>query len=186
MNEDFIIDNLLKPKKKKKVNSNKKGKRKELQVVAALNKRFEEMLSKFPSWAQFSRTVASGARWGQNVVLPQHAKDTFTGDLVCPSGGFKYVIESKGGYNEIDLCSVFNGKCSQLDGFLSQVQKDAERCGRKPLLLWKKDRKPMLSVVKYEDVKNYEFKIYMKYNDWIILEFDDFFKLPDNFFFKNA
>ena len=186
MNEDFIIDNLLEPKKKKKINSNKKGKRKELQVVASLNKRFEEILSKFPSWGKFSRTVSSGARWGQNVILPQHAKDTFTGDLVCPSGGFKYVIECKGGYNEVDLCSAFNGKCSQLDNFLSQVQKDSERCGRKPLLLWKKDRKPMLSIIRHEDVKNYEFKIYMKYNDWIILGFDDFFKLPDNFFFKNA
>ena len=38
--------------------------------------------------------------------MPAHAKETLTGDICCPKG-FRFVIESKGGYNKIDLNSMF-------------------------------------------------------------------------------
>jgi hypothetical protein len=187
MEEDNIeieIENLL-DKKNKKIKSGKKGKRVELEVVKLLNNRFAELLSKNPSYGRFSRTIGSGNRWGQNVYLSKTAMDNFSGDLVCPTN-FKFIIESKGGYNDIDLCSAFEGGQSELDAFLKQASDDSERTNRKPMLLWKKDRKPRLSFIKSSDIEfdNYKnFEYHMKYRDWIGLSLNDLLKLPDSFFF---
>lgn len=108
-----------------------------LQLVKILNNRFG---------GGFSRSVGSGNRWSQVTHLPKHAQEVFSGDLIVPQG-FKWALESKGGYQNIDLNSVFVGGSRELDGFLDQVTKDAERCGRKPMLCWKRDRKPWLAFV---------------------------------------
>lgn len=78
--------------------------------------------------------------------MPKHAQEIFSGDLIVPQG-FKWALESKGGYADLDLNSVFVAGSAELDGFLDQVTKDAERCGRKPMLCWKRDRKPWLAFV---------------------------------------
>src|SRR4051812_1913406 len=97
--------------KKKKKNSGDKGKRTERNLIKILEQRFGP---------GFSRTIGSGNRWGQGVHLPKHAKDTFTGDIVCPEG-FKWVFESKGGY-DIDFNSVFSGGSAELDSFIEQAE----------------------------------------------------------------
>lgn len=171
--------------KPKKIKSGKKGKRVELEVVKELNARFSDILLKNPSWGRFSRTIGSGNRWGQNVFLSKVAMDNFSGDLVCPTN-FKFVLESKGGYNDIDLCSAFDKGQSVLDDFLEQVSEDSKRTGRKPMLLWKKDRKPRLSFIKACDIENklYSgFEYSMKYRDWLVFNFSDLIKLQDDFFF---
>lgn len=179
------IENIL-SSKSKKIKSGKKGKRVELEVVKNLNNRFSEILSKNPDSGSFSRTIGSGNRWGQNVHLSKKAMDNFSGDIICPEN-FKFILESKGGYNEIDLCSAFDKGQSELDGFLKQVTDDSNRTGRCPLLLWKKDRKPRLAFLKQKDIpediiKNFEYS--MRYRDWIVVSFDDLIKLEDNFFFN--
>jgi hypothetical protein len=184
-NEEFEIEDILKPKLKK-IKSGKKGKRVELDLVKKLNDRFENILRKFPDWGKFSRTIGSGNRWGQNVQLSKKAMDNYTGDLVCPEN-FKFVLESKGGYNEIDLCSAFDKGQSEIDKFLKQVMDDSTRTNRLPILLWKKDRKPRLVFIKKENLSKdiYEkFDYYMKYNEWVVVNFDDFIKLEDQFFFN--
>ena len=120
--DDFFTDDLLTEKKKgkkRKADGKKKGNRKELELAKILNQRFG---------GGFSRSVGSGNRWGQVSYLPKHAQDVFAGDLIVPQG-FKWALESKGGYSDIDLNSVFVGGSKELDGFLDQVTKDAERCG---------------------------------------------------------
>ncbi len=178
------VENIL-SEKTKKIKSGKKGKRVELEVVKDLNFRFNELLNKNTEWGRFSRTIGSGNRWGQNVYLSKKAMDNFSGDLVCPEK-FRFVLESKGGYNDIDLCSAFDKGQSELEAFLKQVSSDSERTGRMPMLFWKKDRKPRLVFIKSKDIdadlyKNFEYL--MKYRDWLVFNFADLFSLEDKFFF---
>jgi hypothetical protein len=182
MEEDAEVEDIF-IKKPKKIKSGKKGKRVELELVKTLNHRFQKTLASNPELGSFSRSISSGNRWGQNVHLSKNAINTYSGDIVCPDN-FKFVLESKGGYNDIDLCSVFGGGQSELDGFLAQVTSDSERCGRKPLLLWKKDRKPRLAFLKAEDLPSMDLKCSMKYGEWIALNYEDLMGLDDSFFFS--
>jgi hypothetical protein len=166
--DDFIIDDILKssePKKKK--NSKRKGKRGELDVCDLFSKRFPEH--------KFSRVVGSGNRWAQ-ANLTETAKSVLTGDLVVPSS-FKYCVEVKTGYPEIDLCSALDGGNAKIDSFLEQATKDAERVKKKPLLIWKKDRQPWLAFINLADVsdsdKNIKVPItyYLLYREWFCASF---------------
>jgi hypothetical protein len=184
--DDLDVDNIAKnADKPKKIKSGAKGKSAERELVHLLNERFDSLLTKNSNFGKFSRSVGSGNRWGQHVDLPKHAKDTFSGDLCVPQN-FKWVIESKKGYNDIDLISIFSGKCPGLDEFLDQVTADSKRCGRKPMLIWKKDRKPRIAFIKAADFSDFrDFKNYLVYNEWVGVPFDDLLSLKtDNFFFS--
>ena len=83
---DDILANAEKGKKKKRINSDRKGKRVELELAKVLNKRFEEILSKHADWGRFSRTVGSGNRWGNAnqsldllLVTSQEQEDALPG-----------------------------------------------------------------------------------------------------------
>lgn len=175
--EDFFSDDdiLNKKQKKKKINVKDKGGRSELALTKILNERFG---------TGFSRSVGSGNRWSQ-AHLPKHASDVFSGDTVCPEN-FKFCIECKGGYSSIDFNSVFPDGNKDIDKFLSQASKDGERCNRKPLLCWRRDRRPWIVFVLIEDFQDYIYQeYYLKYNKWVALKLDDFLKLDDAFFFNN-
>jgi hypothetical protein len=166
------------------INSCSKGKRIERQLVDTLNERFVDILSQNPSWGKFSRTVGSGNRWAQHVVLSEDIKSLYTGDLVTPGKNFKFTIECKGGYNHIDLNGAFNGN-REIDAFIKQAEDDAQRSGKKPMVMWQKTRKPSLAIIKMSDLGSHikKIKFYMKYNQWAIVSLNDFLKLPDDFFF---
>lgn len=173
--DDFFTDDLLadkKKRKKRKAEGKKRGNRTELELVKMLNKRFGGV---------FSRSVGSGNRWGQVTYLPKHAQEVFSGDLIVPLG-FEWALESKGGYKDIDLNSVFVGGSKELDGFLDQVTKDAERCGRKPMLCWKRDRKPWLAFVPTRELQGHAFKYRLEYREWSAVALDVLLKLPGEFF----
>ena len=171
---DFFVDDILQPKKKKKVNAVEKGKRVERELAKLLYKRFNK---------HFSRTIGSGNRWGQVSNMPQHAQDTFTGDLVCPEN-FAFTIESKGGYeDEIDLNSVLFDGNARLDGFLKQAEDESKECGRKPLILWKRSRKPWLSMLKTADLPNFDWKYRLIYMDWSMIPLNSLLLLSNEFFF---
>jgi hypothetical protein len=170
--------------KPKKIKSGQKGKRTERELVHILNERFKDILSKNPTWGGFSRSIGSGNRWGQQVNLPKHAEDTFSGDLTCPEH-FLFIFESKGGYNDVDLNAAFDGGHKQIDDFLKQVSDDANRTGRKPLLVWKKDRKPRLCFIRLTDVVDEKVFTYrMHYREWLAVNFDEVLKFPDDYFFQ--
>lgn len=172
--DDFVIEDVLSKKKNKKIDGKKKGSRTELDLTKILNARFG---------TGFSRSVGSGNRWGQVNHLPKHAQEVFSGDLVVPKG-FKFVIESKGGYDGIDMSSVFVHGNSELDGFLDQVTKDSKRCGRKPMLCWKKTRKPWLAFVLTKDLTG-QFKYKMQYGKWTVVALEHLLKLEDEFFMES-
>ncbi len=166
--EDMEIDDILEnvSKRKKSVNSGSKGKRGERQLCKKLNTHFAHIFAKHPNWGEFSRSIGSGNRWGQQVKLPQYAKDTYTSDIVVPEN-FMWCIESKKGYNDIDIISLFNNKCKGLTEMLKQTEEDGKRCGRKPLLIWAKDRKPALAFIRNKDVQ----VNYISKKTWIPNEF---------------
>lgn len=193
---DYEVDEIWKEPKKKKIKSGAKGKGAEREICKILNERFSKLLSEHADWGTFSRTVGSGNRWGQGVNLSAQAKDTYSGDICVPPT-FKWVIESKKGYNDIDLCAAFSGKCRELDEFLAQVQDDAERTGRQPMLVWKKDRKPRLGFVRTHTTLSYapSATTMFYYNGsrcfpepeyrtgWLAVPLETLLALPDSFWF---
>jgi len=182
--KDLEIDSVLdKVKKKKSIKSGKKGGRGERIICKSLNERFACLLQKHKDWGGFNRSVGSGNRWGQGVHLSQAAKQTFSGDISCPTN-FKFVIESKSGYNDIDLNSIFDGGQKELDKFFCQVLDDASRSGRKPLLIWRKDRKPTIAFVLSEEINIEEYQFSIRYKNWVGVNLDNLLKLDDAFFFN--
>lgn len=181
--DDFIFDDIMNvEKKKKKINSGSKGKRGERWLVNLFNARFVDILSKNPTWGEFSRSIGSGNRSGQNVKLSAIAGLVFTSDLTCPPT-FKFSIESKSGYNQIDLNSIFDGGNKELDTFIIQVSNDAKKIDKEPLLIWKKDRRPALAF--FHDKENLfsksEYK--MNYREWTVININELMLLPDEYFF---
>lgn len=173
--DDYLVEDISKNKKKKKVNGKKKGNRTELDLVKILTERFKK---------SFSRTVGSGARWSQ-ANLPRHAAEVFSGDLVVPKG-FKFAIESKGGYDSIDIGSVFISGNKELDSFLDQAIDDAKRCGRKPMLCWKRSRKPWMAFVQTSDINDLDFKYSLKYGKWTAIALEFLLELDNDFFLDST
>lgn len=183
MSEDFEVEDILENlNKKKKIKSKPKGNRGELQICKVLNARFADILIKNPKIGAFTRSVGSGNRWGQNVVLSEAAKQTFSGDISVPSH-FKFVIESKNGYEDTDLFTALSGGEKQINDFIDQVLADAERCGRKPMIIWRKAYKPPIVFLKAGEVSE-TFDYQMKYRDWIIYSLDQILSFNDAFFFE--
>lgn len=166
MDEELDIENILEndvvPKKKKK-DGKAKGNRTELNLCKFLTKLFG---------VDFSRASGSGNRWSQVSNLPSHAKKSLTGDICIPEN-FLWVIESKGGYEEaIDLNNAIDGKISIIDSFIEQCSRDSDYCGRKPLICWKRNRKPWTAMLRIQDLHPYNeaiFQYRFHYRDWIII-----------------
>lgn len=178
-NEDLNIDDIFSiiENKKKKINGKKKGNRVELELCKKLTKHFNET---------FSRSVGSGNRWGQVSNMPEHAKQTLTGDICGPSK-FKWVIEVKGGYDDdVDFSSVLENGCSRIDEFIKQSEKDSVISGRLPIIMWKRSRKPWVSMIRQNDL-NIELNLshYMIYNDWIIISLDKMLETTKREFWFN-
>jgi hypothetical protein len=170
MNDDPFVEDILENnvKKKKKVDGKSKGDRTELNLCKFLTKHFGK---------EFSRALGSGSRWSQVNQLPEHAKKTLSGDICVPEG-FKWVIECKGGYEgDLNLTNVCDGPIARLDEFIEQVERDAEYCNRKPIILWKRNRKPWLAFVKSDDYEldnlpSYVFEYHIQYRDWTVVQLD--------------
>lgn len=176
MNEDFFIDDILenlKPKKKK-IDSKDKGGRGERDLCKVLAKRF-------PDTKGFFRVVGSGNRWSQ-VNLTEEAKKILTADIVTPEN-FRFSIECKYGYADIDLSTCFDKGNKDLDEFLIKTEKDANRVNKYPLLCWRKSHKPWICFFK-EDGGQYISPSYkLHYRDWTCLSLNVFLSFPDDWFF---
>src|SRR5690349_13296154 len=102
-------DNL---KFKKKINSKKKGSTFERKVCHILNKHFNT--------SEFCRSPGSGA-FATSHNLPEYLK--IYGDLITPKN-FKYCLELKKGYSDINISDLFNKK-SKLWEFIEQADRDS-------------------------------------------------------------
>lgn len=158
------------------VKSADKGKRAERELCKILSARFGK---------PFERTVASGARWAQVKEMTKAAKDTLSGDISVPDG-FRWVLESKCGYEDkIDLGGLTSN--STLDSFLAQVQADAIRSGRKPMLLYKRRLRPWLAVVPRSTfLLDADVSHSLTYKDFVVLPLASLLELPDEFWFHGT
>src|SRR3990167_4488678 len=171
MNDDYFVDDIISQKikrinsrrKGKRIKSGRKGKTGERNIVKILNLRFHNILSENPNWGCFSRSVGSGNRYSQ-TNLSSNANNVYSGDIFCEN--FNFVIESKNGY-DIDFVTAFNGN-KVIDMFLQQVQKDSIRCGKSPMLIWKKDRRqPLVFLQTIPNLLQFNFKYKMHYKEWL-------------------
>jgi hypothetical protein len=176
-NEDLDFEDVIEnaEKKRKKKNSGNKGHRGERNLCKVLKKRFG---------FEFTRTIGSGNRWGQVCFLPKFAQNVYSGDLICPEN-FKFVIECKDGYGDIDLHTCFEQGLKKIDEWMEQATDEHLRCGRLPIIVWKKDYKPWLAMIRKEDLKG-EFRYLLSYKDWYIMALSKILDLEDDFFFKNG
>jgi Holliday junction resolvase len=171
MKDDYDISAL---KKKKKVNSRTKGSSFERNIAKVLNDRFDTK--------EFSRTPGSGA-FATTHSLPDHLK--IYGDLITPKN-FKYCIECKKGYNKENLYSLYNNS-SDTWKFIKQCEKDAEKCGKYPMVIFKQDRQPTLAIVPYHTwIDNAYYCITIEDKDktrkYKIYLFDELLKKEPNYF----
>lgn len=163
---------------KRKVNSKGKGQRIERSLCKILEQRFGR---------PFERCVGSGNRWSQVKELSPAMKDTLVGDIVCPPG-FLWSLECKGGYEkDIDFNSILDGGCRKIDEFLRQVGADAERCGKMPLLAYKRDRMPWVAFVRIDDMPSMmDFDYRLMYRDWGCVLLEKLLEAEDEFFFSDG
>jgi prepilin-type processing-associated H-X9-DG protein len=169
------IEDILVSGKKKKLNSGDKGKRFERQLCKILTDRFN---------SSFSRTMGSGNRiWQVRSNMPKHAQDTFTGDIVCPED-FAFVLESKGGYDDVDLNYAMCDGHATLDWFFEQADKEGTKTGRKPMVCWRKTRQKWLAFLHTSDLPHLEWPVRLIYNGWSGVPLAELLTLEDKFFFK--
>jgi hypothetical protein len=169
------VEEILKPKRKKSVNCKHKGNRYENKLRDVLRLRF--------GTDYFSRSVGSGNRHGQVAALPQHAKDTYTGDLVCPEN-FKFAIEVKGGYDDVDLWTAVTNGHAQIDKFIAQAAEESKESHRKPIIFWQKSRKAWLAIIRTVDLPHLDWTSRLIYGEWSMLAADKLLELPDEFFME--
>ena len=154
-------------------NSSEKGKRFERLLGKVLAERFDE---------EFTRSLGSGSRWAQVEHMPEHANQTFASDIVCPEF-FKFNVEVKGGYDDIDLHTLITqGNHYKIDEWIDQVTNESKRCGRKPLICWKRMRKPWVAILKEKDFKDKTTKLL--YKGWAIINLSSLLAKDDDFFFN--
>ena len=178
---DDILANLR--KKTKKVNSNRKGKRGEKNVCKKLIERFQKPFSRNPD------TFGSGA-WSTNKGDLQEELDLdhLAGDIITPKG-FSFCIENKKGYDMevFNLMSGANRKRDKklLDEFIEQAERDAERVGKIPMVLYAKDRCPVIAFIPEVEIRNRStFLVMLRYGSYVGISLGDLLELPDDFFFR--
>ena len=166
MKDNYDISAL---KKKKKVNSRAKGSTFERQIAKILNDRL--------GTTEFSRTPGSGA-FATTHSLPDHLK--IYGDLITPQN-FKYCLECKKGYNNQNLYSLYNHS-SDFWKFIEQCQKDSEKCGKIPMVIFKQDRQPTLAIIPSHVVveSNNYIEIHKEGQYYRVYMFDDLLREEDS------
>lgn len=181
---ELVVEDILEnANKKKKKHSKHKGDRAEREICQLLNARFPGK--------NFERSVGSGNRWGQVKSLPEHAKTTLLGDI-CPPEGFKWVLESKSGYEkEIDFHSILEKGNAKVEEFMKQAQDEANRSGRPPMIFYKRSRRPWIAMLRREDLKGHNlpsgFSIAYTAKEgvsWVMVSLTSLLTLPDEFWFE--
>jgi hypothetical protein len=171
------LSNFNKKKEKKKNTSKRRGNGGELELSKVFCERFPDK--------KFFRSIGSGNRWSQ-VDLSEEMKNAFTGDIVCPTN-FKFVIECKYGYADIEMCGIFSGH-KQFDEWLKKVRRDADSLKKHPIVCWRKPHYEWLAFIPYELFLS-QFKqptIFLKYikeEEWAIIPLNKLLELPNDFWF---
>jgi len=138
MKDEVSAEDLLKLKKKKRVNSRTKGNTFERKVAAILNDHHNT--------SDFCRTPGSGA-FATTHKLPIHLQ--VKGDLITPKN-YPFIIECKKGYKFL-ISDLFNDT-SDFRKIVDKLEKEASSCSKLPLLIFQQDRKSIYCLSTINDV----------------------------------
>lgn len=190
MDKSTEVDDILNQlrdggRKKKRINSNRKGKRGERILCQKLTERFQKPFAKNPD------NFGSGA-WSTTHADLQEGLDLdhLCGDIITPKG-FRFAIENKKGY-DIEMINLFAGANrkrdeKQIDDFLEQCKRDADRVGKSTLLFYTKDYCPTLAFIPREESHWVPDKVVkLLYKGFLVLSLDDLLQIPDEFFFVES
>jgi len=179
--EEFLnkeTDIKIKPSKRKKsINSKRKGNNFELLIAHRFSKRFNLPFGR----AVQSGSVLGGANVKNEDIYTEEQKLMLVADIRTPKN-FLYCIECKS-YNDISFHSFFSEK-SKLNEFLDQVCLDAIKVNKEPMLIIHLNNKPSLVMLPEKgDIE----RIYLviKYKCFNMLLLDDLLQQSDEYFFKS-
>lgn len=153
--------------------SKQKGNSFEREVASYLTKLYDE---------SFVRAAHSGAYiGGRNVhrkaVLSENQVKSFKGDIIPPDSWNKFNAEAKS-YADFPFHQLYTGECKVLDGWVEQMMDVAED-GDVNILFMKFNRKGKFVVVQSKltwVTDNFTYYSSKKYGDWLIIDFEHFFK----------
>ena len=173
-----------KKKRKKGINSKRKGNSAENEVRKILDERF--------SFTNFHRSPSSGAFVGgsnfyRKEELNKSQNLVFVGDIYCSREDFKFTIEHKA-YAEASFWDLFN-ESSDLHSWMKQAEHDAESVGKQPMLIVKYNNKKRIAYLKKNYVdslerSNLETYAIFSHNGWYCFWLEDLLKETDSFFFE--
>lgn len=173
-----------KTKRKKGINSKRKGNSSENEVRKILDERF--------SFTNFHRSPSSGAFVGgsnfyRKEELNKSQNLVFVGDIYCSREDFKFTIEHKA-YAEASFWDLFN-ESSDLHSWMKQAEHDAESVGKQPMLIVKYNNKKRITYLKKNyvdslDCSNLETYAIFSHNGWYCFWLEDLLKETDDFFFE--
>lgn len=141
---------------------------------------------------EFARTPGSGAWMGRShaqkrIGVAEAAKDTLRGDLITPPN-FPFIVECKINTNNPSYNNIIGTNDAKLDGWISEVEYDAEQSGSKfPLLVFKTPRKGTYIAIpsNYLSIKGINLddhlSFYLKYDKYFIVSKENFEKIKDFF-----
>jgi len=146
---------------------------------------FEREVAKFMSdlyGESFIRAPGSGAYIGgknqsRTQVLHEGQIRSFKGDIVPGQSFPKFNAECKS-YADFPFHQLFSGECKVLDGWIDQMM-DVEDEGDLNILFMKFNRKGRFVVVQTKltwVTDQFMYYTSKKHGDWLILDFDLFFK----------
>lgn len=173
-----------KKKRKKGINSKRKGNSSENEVRKILDERF--------SFTNFHRSPSSGAFVGgsnfyRKEELNKSQNLVFVGDIYCSREDFKFTIEHKA-YAEASFWDLFN-ESSDLHSWMKQAEHDAESVGKQPMLIVKYNFHDRIVYLKKNYVdslerSNLETYTIFSHNGWYCFWLEDLLKETDSFFFE--
>jgi hypothetical protein len=167
MEDRVSAEDLLKLKKKKRVNSRTKGNAFERKVASILNEYHET--------SDFCRTPGSGA-FATTHKLPKHLQ--VKGDLITPTN-YPFVIECKKGY-KFSISDCLNLK-SDFREIINKIEKEAKDSNKLPLLIFQQDRQ---SVYCLTTLNNYSIKIDLSTVDSYLLLDNKYLVIPLSYLLK--
>lgn len=154
--------------------SKAKGSSFEREVATYLSKLYNESFIRAPG----SGAYVGGKNQTRKEFLHEGQVRSFKGDIVPGESFTKLNIECKS-YADFPFHQLYTGDCKVLEGWLKQMLDVAEQ-DDVSVLFMKFNRKGKFVAVQSSltwGADNFTYYTSKSYNDWIIIEFEHFFKL---------
>jgi hypothetical protein len=154
--------------------SKNKGSSFEREVATFLSKLYNDSFVRAPG----SGAYVGGSNSRRKDFLSEAQIKSFKGDIVPPDSWIKFNAEAKS-YANFPFHLLYTGDCKVLDNWLGQMMEVAESSDVN-ILVMKFNRKGKFVAVQSSltwITDNFTYYSSKSYGDWVIIEFEQFFKL---------